>query len=640
MTKGLALKSFFVALLTLALLIAAYLVPATRSWINDLDLLGLRLRYEVRGPQPPADNLRVVGITENTISAFAQAKIYYPPFPRDLPALALRRLADAGARVVVVDILFSEKDSWDSKEDAALRDAVTYCRAKGCEVVLAAAIEEIAYGKGITSRSLITPAPTIMEAKPTLGMSNTQPKLSYKVTELAQLELPLSKGGEEQQFYSQAVAAFMLVCQQEGRDAAAELKRAVTQPPAGTGSPFFRINYLGPPDDFPGLVYHFERLFPGLFDRQPKRELTAAEADRLRELFGGTIVFLGSRNKADNDYFETPFGLMYGVDTNSQAFDTLYRTRLVGAVHPVLVLCIALLLTLVAWWVSITRPMLRSALLALLVFVLALGGNLLLFLYLSQELSLTMTSAGFALPYFTCAIYGGLVEEAAKKKLRTTFIRYVSDQVVEQIIANPEQAGLGGIERTVAVMFNDIRGYSTITERLQPEQIVSFINCYLGEMADVIRRHRGFVDKYLGDGLMACFGGPVPTDNPARDAVEAALEMIHALNEKVNPKLKESGLPQLKVGIGIHLGAVVMGNFGSESRMDYTLIGDAVNVASRVQDQTKEFGWALLVTRETLDAAGDDFDSELLGERQVKGREQPVTLFKVVDPAAVPLFKY
>lgn len=637
MTKGLALKSLIVALLIFALLAAAYIVPATRSWINDLDIFGVRLRYQMRGAQPPPGNLRVVGMTENTISAFAQQKIYYP-FPRNLHALALRRLAEGGARVVVMDILFSEADSWDPAEDQALGEAISYCRARGCEVVLATAIEQIAYAKGVMSRGLVTPAPAIMQAKPTLGLANTQEKLSYKLTEMVAQELPLGKGGKEQQYYSQAVAAFMLACRQEGRDAAAELQRAVTVPPEGP--PFFRINYLGPPEDFPGLTYHYEALFPGLFDGQPWRELTAAEADSLRAVFGDAVIFLGSRAKADNDYFETPFGQMFGVDTNSQAFDTLYRKRLVGAVPPVAVLLITLVLALLAWWVSIVRPVLRSALISLLVFIAALGGSVLLFLYASQELSLTMTSAGFALPYVACAIYGGLVEEAAKKKLRSTFIRYVSDQVVEQIIANPDQAGLGGVERTVAVMFNDIRGYSTITEKLLPEQIVSFINCYLGEMAEIIRRHRGFVDKYLGDGLMACFGGPVPTDNPARDAIEAALEMIHGLSEKVNPRLKEMNLPQLKVGIGIHLGAVVMGNFGSETRMDYTLIGDAVNVASRVQDQTKEFGWALLVTREALDAAGDGFSAELLGERQVKGRQQPVTLLRVVDPAAPQLFKY
>lgn len=637
MTLGPALKSLLVACSMLLLLTVLYIVPASHRALNDLDLLSLRLRFQLRGAEPPDPALRVLGITENTISEFAKQEIYYP-FPRDLHAVALKRLADAGARVVVVDILFSEADSWDSAEDEALRDAVLYCRERGCAVVLAAAIEEISYSQGVSSRSLITPAPVIMEAEPALGMSNTQPKLSYKVSELVQFEMELGPAGEVQQYYSQAVEAFQLFCAQDGRDAAAVLKRAVTVPPSGQA--FFRINYCGQPERFEGYAYHYEVLFPGLFDGDPRRTPSAAEVESIRRAFEGSVVFLGSRAKADNDYFDTPYGLMFGVDTNSQAFDTLNRGRNISAAYPITVLLLTWLLGTTAMILAQLRPLLKSVLAATPVFALAVGGNLALYAFSSIDISLTMTSAGFALPYVACAIYGGITEELAKKKIRGTFIRYVSDQVVEQIIEHPDLAGLGGVERTVAVMFNDIRGYSTITERLQPEQIVSFVNTYLGEMADIIRRHGGFVDKYLGDGLMACFGGPVPTENPARDALSAGLEMIAALNAKVNPLLQAQGLPQLKVGIGIHLGPVVMGNFGSEARMDYTLVGDAVNVASRVEGQTKEFGWALIVTRETLQAAGDGFTAELLGERQVKGRQQPVTLYRVFDPAAPERFMY
>jgi adenylate cyclase len=250
-----------------------------------------------------------------------------------------------------------------------------------------------------------------------------------------------------------------------------------------------------------------------------------------------------------------------------------------------------------------------------------------------------MSLAGAGVPFIACALLSGLTEEAAKQRIRNTFIRYVDAKVVERIIADPELAALGGAERSVAVLFNDIRGYSTITEKLTPPQIVEMLNCYLGAITEVIRGHGGFVDKYLGDGLLACFGGPVPTADPAGDALRAALAMVHCLQEKVWPELDARGLPRFKMGIGIHLGPVIMGNIGSATRMDYTVIGDTVNVASRVEGQTKEYGWAVLVTHEVLEQAQGEFDGELVGERQVKGREQPVSLYRVVDPAALELYR-
>jgi adenylate cyclase len=627
-TSRLWYESLGLAALAFLLLCVAYVTPGLRDWVSDVDVLALSWRYHVRGLDVPWPGLRVLGITENTIQAFGDSRVDYP-FPRDVHALALRRLADAGAKTIIVDILLSQSRAADS----ALRDAVRYCRDRGCAIVLAAGIEDIAYASGVASRSLLVPSPVIMEADPVLGISNTQPKLSYKLIEYAAFSLPVAESQHAPTIGPQAVEAYRLYCAQAGRDPEVGLRRACR----GTG--FFRINYNGPPEEFDGLLYHYEMLFPGLFDGQPRRELSATELETLRHVFAGSAVFIGSRAKADNDYFSTPFGQMFGVDTNAQAFDTLVQERYVYSVPPPAVLLLVLLLSVLAWAAALLRPMLRAVSWAVALACALWLSNLLLFVFWRLELSATMQFAGFGVPFIACALYGGLMEEAAKQKIRGTFSRYVSGPIVEQIIADPSLADLGGAERTVAVMFNDIRNYSTITEKLSPQQIVTMLNCYLGEVTEVIRRHNGFVDKYLGDGLMACFGGPVPTRDPAGDALRASLEMIRALHDKVLPELAAQGLPSFKVGIGLHLGKVVMGNIGSMSRMDYTVIGDAVNVASRVEGQTKEFKWALLATREVLEAAGAQFAAEFLGEGQVKGREQAVAIYRVVDPAAPDLFR-
>jgi adenylate cyclase len=190
------------------------------------------------------------------------------------------------------------------------------------------------------------------------------------------------------------------------------------------------------------------------------------------------------------------------------------------------------------------------------------------------------------------------------------------------------------------VLFSDIRSYSTITEDMTPYQIVEMLNIYLSEMTGIVRRHGGFIDKYIGDGLMACFGGPVPTEDPAGDAARAALEMIAVLKGPVTESLQAGGFPVFNIGIGLHYGPVVMGNIGSAARMDYTVIGDAVNVASRVEGQTKEFGMAVIITQDCLEAASGEFSAELVGERQVKGRERPVRMYSLVDPDNPGIFRY
>ena len=651
MHSGPIWKTFAVVMLATLLVAALMLGKQSRTWFNTLDLLATQARYTLRGPVAPADNLRVVGITEQTVSQFAGRGVYYP-FPRDWHAAAVRRLADAGCRIIVLDILFSEADSWDDGEDIALGEAVAYAREQGCSVVLAAAVERTDLAEGVHSESLVTPAQKIMEGGPVLGLSNTREKLSYKVIEQVSLSLPLGPEGAEVDYYSQAAAAFKEYCGQEGRDFAAELDRAAVEfTDAATGSRqrVFRINYCAPPEQFPGHVYDYVRLFPEVWLAEDEgtddgttathRELTADEAAGLRDIFAGTVVFIGSRSKPDNDYFHTPLGVMYGVDTNAQAFDTLARERLITSVPPTVVLAIIFALGLAAWGLSLIHPISKAVLLGLLAAVLLVTTNCCLFVLGGIELPLAATFAGLVVPLGAGIAYHGITEELDRRRIRQIFGRYVNDEIIDQIIDNPELAGLGGVEREVAVLFNDIRSYSTITEHMTPREIVSFLNIYLTEATDAIRANHGFVDKYLGDGLMAFFGGPVPTADPAGDAIRAALEIVRRLHDVVHPRLTELGAPAFKVGVGIHFGPAVMGNVGSETRHDYTLIGDAVNVAARVESQTKEFGWAVVVTRDVRDAVKTEFDYELVGSRRVKGRETPVEMYRVVDPARTDIYR-
>jgi adenylate cyclase len=635
MAKGTVWKAFGLALLCYALLwLAARYQP---QWMHALDYTARDFYYQVRGEQPLSPRIKIVGYTENTLSAFADQKIYFP-LPRGWHGLALKRLADAGAKVVVFDILFSEEGSWDPEEDQQLADAVKYAQGKGCTVVLASAIDTVDQGQ-VNIKSLVGPSDAIMQAQPRLGLSNALQKLSYKLYENVGSTLPLGADGADVMYYSQAVAAFQAVCAQDGRDFAAEMRRA---DPSHSGS--FMINYCCTSKVHPESYVFYETLFPEIQDGESQpRALTPAEQASLHSLFDNSVAFVGSRASADNDYFLTPYGQMFGVETNAQAFDTLLRNRFIRVASPAAIMLAALGLVLAAWGLSLLRPILRGAASEVLMVVLLMSALAGAFIYLRLDTNFTTLSLALLFPFVVCTTYGGILEELGRRQLRGTFSRYLSDEMVQQVLAHPELANIGGgVERKAVVLFSDIRSYSTISEHMPPDQVVDMLNRYFGKVAESILNRGGSIDKYLGDGLMGSFGGMIPLDHPADDALDAALDMIRVLYDKVHPELKEQGITPFKIGVGLHYGDVIVGTMGHARRSDLTMIGDAVNLASRVEGMTKEYGWAVVITRDVVDALGDkaaQYDIQLVGETTVKGREQPVEMFRVVDPARAEIYR-
>ncbi|MCB1188324.1 adenylate/guanylate cyclase domain-containing protein [bacterium] len=617
------------ALACFALLFVLYVTPASRAVINGIDTFTMDFLYAFRGVVKPDSRLRVIGITENDIQLFREELGVPYPLPRDWHGELVRRLADSGARIIVMDILFAGEDSWDATEDEALRDAILYARSKHCEVVLASAIETMVVPGG-SVRTKVTPAPVIMEAQPLLGLSNTTQKLGYRADETAWDSM---QDGEEV-LYSQAVQAFRIYCEQEGGEFEALLDNAVGQ----TRS--FRINYSGPLEPDAQVSASLSSIFSNeLFEHRDRNDLAEDERARLERRYTGSYVFIGSRAKADNDYFQTPYGTMYGVDTNASAFDTLVSGRYVRVLPPVQVLMACFALALLAWLTNQFKPV-RNVWLAALVFAgLVVLVDLLLFSRSAIELSLTMTTLGYGLPLLTCFFHGAISDELAARRIRSLFGRYVASEVVEQIVRDPALADLGGVERTAAVMFNDIRNFSTLSEQLTAAQVVEFLNLYWGVVNDIVINNHGWINKFLGDGMVACFGGPVPTEKPVDDAVKTALEIVRRLHEELWPQLDARGLPRFQIGIGINVGRVIMGNIGSDIRQEYTVIGDAANVASRVESQTKEYGWSVLVTQSVVDGASGTYEFRFVGSQQVKGRQEEVRFYAVLDPAKEEVYR-
>ena len=205
-----------------------------------------------------------------------------------------------------------------------------------------------------------------------------------------------------------------------------------------------------------------------------------------------------------------------------------------------------------------------------------------------------------------------------EQKIRSIFQRYVPHQVIDTIFQNPETM-LVGDNRVLSVMFSDIRGFTTISELMQPEEVVQSLNSYFGAMVDIISAHGGIVDKYIGDAIMAFFGAPVTHGDDAHQSVLAALEMLDALTVH-NAAEVEKGRPEFRIGIGINYGLVTVGNIGSEKKMDYTVIGDMVNIASRLEGLTKIYREELIVSESIYRAMGPTLPCRMLDRVAVKGR--------------------
>jgi len=220
-------------------------------------------------------------------------------------------------------------------------------------------------------------------------------------------------------------------------------------------------------------------------------------------------------------------------------------------------------------------------------------------------------------------------EEKSRKWITSVFGKYVSPVVIDHLLQNPNEIKLGGEKRDITIFFSDIRGFTPISEKLNPEELVHLLNEYLSEMTSIIIKDQGLVDKYMGDAIMAFWGAPLSLPNHAEIACSSSLEMIEKLHE-LQKKWKQQGIPFFEIGIGLNSGEAIIGNMGSSTRFDYTAIGDNVNIASRMEGLNKTYGTNIILTEKTLKLIKDKFETRKLDAVKVKGKKKPIFIYELV----------
>jgi adenylate cyclase len=528
----------------------------------------------------------IISVDSESISRIGQW-----PWPRSVFGEALRNLDSAGPAVVGIDVIFSEPSRLGGADDLVLArslDSVSF------PVILPIeGLPLIIEGSEIRAGDILKPLPVFTSSENvSLGHVNLIADKDGTIR-----RFPLSVGGVKAFSYE--------VAKRSGRRIPNESSLMAIN----------RIAYRSPP----GTI----RRFP--FWRLLEEDLSKQLA--------GKIILIGATAADLHDEAPTPLTkgtAMTGVEIQANILDMLLSGRRLASLPEFLNYLWIFLAAIVPAGIflvfqGVVLPVLLNVALgfgylavAILLFNLGMAANLIHinFSWMLSTLSL------FSYRYF--------VAEKEKRELKDVFSKYVSKDVLDEILSNPGKVKLGGEEREITVLFSDIRGFTALSESATPSELVEILNKYFTLMTGEILANGGVLDKYIGDAIMAFWGAPLPDPSQSENALKASLGMLENL-KKLNEELKSKGKPEIAIGVGIYTGKAIVGNVGSDLRFDYTAIGDTVNVASRLESLNKEYGTNIIIgeTSKNKISTFDNFKS--LGLVKVKGRIQPLNIYTIKD---------
>jgi adenylate cyclase len=350
------------------------------------------------------------------------------------------------------------------------------------------------------------------------------------------------------------------------------------------------------------------------------------------DTFRGKMVVVGVTATAVQDIRVTPFDAVFpGTEIHANVIDNVLRGDFVHQPKWLVLVDIAAMLGL-ALLIGVGMRYLRGVAAAMAV----VAGMIAYFvvsqwIFVSYGLPLTVIYAllAISLTYASVSVQHYVTEEREKRKVRKALELYLSPSMARIVSEHPERLGLGGEKREMTVFFSDIRGFTTIAEGLPPEGLVELLNVYLGEMTEIIFGHDGMLDKYIGDAVMAVWGAPLPQPDHAARACHATLDMVSKLRQ-LNSEWRPRGWPRLDIGVGLNTGPMVFGNMGSAQHLSLTVMGDNVNLGSRLEGLNKLYGTNVIASEATVREAGREFVTREVDLVRVKGKLLPVRIFEVV----------
>lgn len=642
------------------------------GFIDTIENKVLDFRFIVRGTTPPGDEVVIIAIDEKTLDELGRW-----PFPRRYFVEVAENLNNWGIRVLGFDMIFSEPDvysgittvdyiekhilsilEFDTKLTLFFAEARTdldsdYHFAKELrrtpEVVLGYFFhqnkDEIAHltdeeieeyiksiykskfmavrydsetAKRTAFRQGLLPEPNIpiiSDAADGFGYFNVFPDNDGTIrwTTLA------LKSGEVfyPSFALETARAYLGTPQPElfvGDDGAYKIQLGDIEIPVNSRGEML-INYRGSFRTFP--YYSFTDVYHG--------RLSAED-------FENKIAIIGTVAVGTYDLRVTPLGSDYpGMEINANIIDNILHQNFLSVPRwePYLNLLVVLLFGVLLGFILPRVNAWQGAILSLVLVMVWIGFAEFMFRQKSAWIMIMLPLITIALAYTTLTLIRYIIVERAGRQIKSAFEFYVPEAVVDEIIKDPAKLTLGGDRKDVSILFSDIAGFTTFSENLSPEELVHILNEYLTAMTDVVFTHRGLLDKYIGDAIMAVYGAPLEQPDHHLKACLSALDMMTELGH-LQKKWEKEGRPKLEIRIGINSGFAAVGNMGSEKRFDYTVMGDNVNLASRLEGINKIYGTNIIISEFTYEHVNQLILCRELDLVRVKGKTKPVTIYEVL----------
>lgn len=631
------LIGFFISLLVAGTVIFLTLFGG----LKRLELTSLDLRFLIRGPQDVRDSdLIIIAIDSQTYKALKKRF----PFPREYYATLIENLNDAGVKLIMFDIQFTEPDYDNPEGDSILADAVK----RYGNVILAG--QYLPMKRRGQAGGMDKPIKVLLETGAEWGIVN-EIKDADGFTRKYNLFMP-----HEGKLHLSLGLKVIKLLNNIPDDAKIEVKGDYVY--YGNTRIYWYgenntmlINYYGPAGTF--RTYSFSNVLDDAgfelregFD-EDYMELWKEESmfpPEIREALGGAegnpfkdkvaLIGVSIEDLHDNKY--TPFynyqgkkELMPGVETHAHAIQTILDQNFIYTISFKLEILMVILLSFLTFIIIYFLKPLRGLFVVLIELALVVFLIIWVFKNRSYWINLTSPVSAIILSYFGNVVYQFLSEQKEKRMIKGAFSHYVPKKVVGELLKNPQMLKLGGERRFLTVLFSDIQGFTSVSEKMEPEILVNFLNEYLTELTNIVLKYDGIIDKYEGDAIMAEFGAPIYLDDHAVKGCYAALEMQERLAE-LRRKWVGEGLPEIHTRIGLNTGTVALGNFGSLEVFDYTVLGDEVNLGARLESANKRYRTYLMISENTFREAKDFIIVRQLDIIRVMGKTEGVKVYELL----------
>ena len=554
--------------------------------LEGVERWAYNVHFDLRGPMKPKTPIVIVSIDEDSFDEL----VLQWPWPRALHGQFLDIASRGKPAAIGFDIVFSEPSSTGSQDDREFAEAV----GRAGNVVLGSAFTEVK-GPYTFKENLNPPIAVLRQQAAAYGFVTVIPDEDAFVrsTMLTRVFQSVELSSFDLHLYRLGVKAGI-------RAAPLPLTRSIL------------INYQGRPHTFLTIPYY-----------------QVLQGEVKPDLFAGSIVLIGSTSPVLHDVFPTAFaprGNMPGVEIHANILETLFQGVPLSRISAWVVVVLTLIGGGLGVWVTDRmRPLPALSLILFLATVYTVA-TFAMFVGARLWMDVAGVPAALILGYGATVVENFIREQRAKQRLS----RYFSPAVVAEIVRQKEDANLASARRRMTVLFTDIRGFTSMSEKMTPEDVVTFLREYFTVVTNAVFQHGGTVDKYIGDGVMALYNVPFDQPDHAAQAVRTALESQENLKPLAGRFRAKYGT-DLSCGVGIHTGDAVVGTIGSEQRLEYTAIGDTINLGSRLEGITKDFHVSIIISESTYEEVKGQFITRYLGEVKIKGKEIPVKIYAIAE---------